>query len=94
MPAKKIISFPSRTGADVDSSTFSKTFGVRSRVQAWGSAERTNRDNSVARYTRVAMLETVLNIRERNRRFARRMIVAGLLVMGVAVITSGILGWI
>ena len=39
------------------------------------------------------MVETVLNIRSRQRRVTRRMVVAGLVVTGVAFILAGLSGW-
>ena len=49
--------------------------------------------NSAALYGRVALVETVLNIRSRQRRVTRRMVVAGLVVTGVAFILAGLSGW-
>jgi small neutral amino acid transporter SnatA (MarC family) len=41
----------------------------------------------------VALVETVLTIRERQQQTVRRVIVAGLILMGLGVIGAGILGW-
>ncbi len=49
--------------------------------------------NSAALYGRVALVETVLSIRSRQRRVTRRMVVAGLVVTGVAFILAGLSGW-
>ena len=45
-----------------------------------------------ARYSRVAMLEAVLSIRDRQK-LEQRMVVAGLCVTGVVAIVAGLLGW-
>lgn len=46
------------------------------------------------RYDRVAMLEAVLSIRDRQQQFIRWAIVALLFLAGVVVIAAGILGWL
>ena len=49
--------------------------------------------NSAALYGRVAMVEAVLSIRNRQQRVTRRVVVAGLVVTGVAFILAGLSGW-
>ena len=49
--------------------------------------------NSVARYGRVAMVEAALSIRDRQQRVTRRLVVASLVLTGVAVIVAGLSGW-
>lgn len=57
------------------------------------SEESFNPGNSAALYGRVAMVEAVLSIRNRQQRVMRRMVVAGLVVTGVAFILAGVSGW-
>jgi hypothetical protein len=51
-------------------------------------------DSTIARYNRVAAVETVLSIRDRRQQTARRLIAATLVLLGMAGIAAGILGWI
>lgn len=65
-----------------------------SRVAAKApSRHRSELDNSVARYTRVAMVETVLSIRDRQRQTYRTVAVAVLSALGVLMMAAGYLGW-
>ena len=57
------------------------------------SRHRSELDNSVARYTRVAMVETVLTIRDRQRQWYRTIAVAVLFSLGVLMTAAGFLGW-
>ena len=50
-------------------------------------------DSFSARYGRVAMVEAVLSIRDRQQRMARRMVVGSLVLTGTAVIVAGLSGW-
>ncbi|MFN9719840.1 MAG: hypothetical protein ACK58L_14160 [Planctomycetota bacterium] len=65
-----------------------------SRVKFWGADERADRESSVARYSRVAMVEAVLSIRERRQRSARIFAASAFMVLGVVVLAAGILGWL
>ena len=67
--------------------------GSQSRSRPGLSEVRHDRDNSVARFSRVAMVETVLTIRERQQRSVRRAVVFGLILMGLGVIAAAVLGW-
>jgi len=58
--------------------------GPKSRSRFGLSEVRHDRDNSVARFSRVALVETVLTIRERQQRSVRRAVVASLILMGWA----------
>lgn len=60
----------------------------------WNVKPGKETDTAVLRYNRVAMLETVLTIRERKRIVIRWTAAAILLLAGVVVITAGILGWL
>lgn len=72
-----------------------KNSGVRSDSNSgWNIRKARETDTAVLRYDRVAMLEAVLSIRERQQRFVRWIIVAVLMIAGIAVITAGILGWL
>lgn len=71
-----------------------KSSGSQSRSGFGLSEIRHDRDNSVARFSRVALVETVLTIRERQQQTVRRVIVAGLILLGLGVIGAGILGWL
>lgn len=68
--------------------------GKRSSTRSWASVEPQMGDSTIARYNRVAAVETVLSIRDRRQQSARRLIAATLVLVGVAVIAAGILGWI
>ena len=59
----------------------------------WNIKKRKETDTAVLRYDRVAMLEAVLSIRERQQKFVRWMIVVMLLTVGVVAIAAGIFGW-
>jgi len=67
--------------------------GPKSRSGIGLSEVRHDRDNSVARFSRVALVETVLTIRERQQQTMHRFIVVGLVLLGLGVIGAGILGW-
>lgn len=57
------------------------------------SANSTVQENStIARYHRVAMVEAVLSIRERQQRTIRRVIVGSLVLTGIAVIYAAVMG--
>ncbi|MDA1233115.1 MAG: hypothetical protein O2856_20310 [Planctomycetota bacterium] len=60
----------------------------------WNVKPGKETDTAIVRYNRVAMLETILAIRERKRHFVRWTASAILLLAGVLVITAGILGWL
>jgi hypothetical protein len=66
----------------------------KSSVTGWSFNEPKPGESTVARYSRVAMVETVLSIRDQQHRTVRRMIVGTLLLAGVAVIAAGIMGWL
>ncbi|MBC7965773.1 MAG: hypothetical protein H7Z17_07585 [Fuerstia sp.] len=71
-----------------------KNSGVRSNSNSgWNVKKGNETDTAVLRYDRVAMLEAVLSIRERQQKFVRWIIVALLLLVGVVAIAAGILGW-
>lgn len=65
-----------------------------SRAKFWVPEERPDRDNSVARYNRVAMVEAVLSIRERRQRTARIFAASAFMLLGFGVLAAGILGWL
>ncbi len=75
---------------------------VKSKTSSVGSNSNSRRnvkhvketDTAVLRYDRVAMLEAVLSIRDRQQQFIRWAIVALLFLAGVVVIAAGILGWL
>ncbi len=72
----------------------SKNSGVRSNSNSgWNVKKIKETDTAVLRYDRVAMLEAVLSIRERQQKFVRWMIVVMLLTVGCVAIAAGILGW-
>ena len=76
------------------SSVKSKNSGVRSNSNSdWSGKRIKETDTAVLRYDRVAMLEAVLSIRERQQNFVRWIIVALLLLVGFVAIAAGILGW-
>ena len=60
----------------------------------WNVKHSKETDTAVLRYDRVAMLEAVLSIRDRQQQFIRWAIVALLFLAGVVVIAAGILGWL
>lgn len=51
-------------------------------------------DSTVARYNRVAVVETVLSIRNHQQRTVRRLLVASLVLIGLTVILGGVMGWL
>lgn len=51
-------------------------------------------ESTVARYHRIALLETVLSIRDRQERAVRRLFVGSLALIGVTVIVAGVMGWL
>jgi len=60
----------------------------------WNVRHGKETDTAVLRYDRVAMLEAVLSIRDRQQQFIRWTIVALLFLAGVVVIAAGIFGWL
>ncbi len=71
-----------------------KIANSKSSASGWQFNEPKPGESTVSRYSRVAMVETVLSIRDQQHRTVRRLIVGTLLVVGVAVITAGIMGWL
>lgn len=65
-----------------------------SRSSFFATQERADRDNSVARYNRVAMVEAVLSIRDRRQRTARILAAGSFMLLGLAILTAGVLGWL
>ena len=60
----------------------------------WRALPSNAGDSTVARYHRVAVVETVLSIRDHQHRIVRRVIVASLTLLGIAVIVAGVMGWL
>lgn len=75
-------------------SAFLKSAGHVSHGPLWPALDSADQDNSVARYGRVAMVEVVLSIRDRQQRVVRRIVVASLVLTGIAVIVAGFSGWL
>ena len=57
------------------------------------SKDLSDSGSSAARYGRVAMVEAALSIRDRQQRVTRRLVVASLVLTGIAVIVAGLSGW-
>ena len=78
----------------VVSTAATKSTRVRTNSNSgWNVQQVRESDTAVLRYNRVAMLEAVLSIRDRQHRFVRRLSVFTLLLAGVLLISVGILGW-
>lgn len=60
----------------------------------WNVKSGKETDTAILRHDRVAMLETVLTLRERKRHVIRWTEASILLLAGVLVINAGILGWL
>ncbi|MEJ7593078.1 MAG: hypothetical protein WKF77_16145 [Planctomycetaceae bacterium] len=60
----------------------------------WNVEHGKETETAVRSYNRVAMLEVVLSIRDRQQQLIRWIIVAMLFLAGVVVIGGGILGWL
>ncbi len=71
-----------------------KNAGCIDRREFWSAKDAVDRDSLVERYGRVAMVEAVLSIRDRQQRMTRRMVVASLVLTGTAVIVAGLSGWL
>ena len=67
--------------------------GSTSSISGWNVEQGKESDTAVLRYNRVAMLEAVLSIRDRQQQFVRRMSEMILLLAGAFVIAAGIFGW-
>lgn len=81
-----------KKGVVVSSATVKRT-GVRSNSNSgWNVQQVRESDTAVLRYNRVAMLEAVLSIRDRQHRFVRRLSVIALMIAGGLLIAVGILG--
>lgn len=76
------------------SSVITKNSSVESNSNfGWSVKHGKEADTAVLRYDRVAMLEAVLSIRERQQQSIRWAIVALLFLAGVVAIAVGILVW-
>jgi hypothetical protein len=82
-----------RTGVVV-SSTAVKAQEPKSSVGSWSIKSSAPGDSTVARYNRVAVMETVLSIRSQQQRAVRRLLVAILVVTGVTIVAAGVMGWL
>ena len=60
----------------------------------WNVAPRKETDTAILRYNRIAMLETVLSIRDRKRQLISWSAAAMLVFAGGLVIAAGVLGWL
>ena len=80
-------------GAIVNSTATQRIRGSASSNSGWNLEQVKESDTAVLRYNRVAMLEAVLSIRDRQQQFVRRISVLILLLAGAFVIAAGILGW-
>jgi hypothetical protein len=65
---------------------------AKSSVQKFSTNSTVQENSTIARYHRVAMVEAVLSIRDRQKRTIRRTIVGALVLTGVAVIYAAVMG--
>ena len=80
--------------SDVVSSTVTDSSSIRTDSNSgWNLDPGRESDTAVLRYNRVAMLEAVLSIRDRQQQTIRRMAILTMLLAGGFVITAGVLGW-
>lgn len=78
----------------MNSSSILEVIKSGSRSAFWATEERSERDNSVARYNRVAMVEAVLSIRDRRQRTARIVAAGAFMLLGFGILVAGVLGWL
>lgn len=60
----------------------------------WNVEAGKDTDTAILRYSRVALLEAVMSIRDRKRQIIQRTAAAILLLAGVVVIAAGVFGWL
>lgn len=75
-------------------STAVKALESKSSAGSWSIKPSAPGDSTVARYNRVAVVETVLSIRTHQQRSVRRLLVAILAVTGLIIIAAGVMGWL
>jgi hypothetical protein len=75
-------------------STAVKALESKSSAGSWSIKPSAPGDSTVARYNRVAVVETVLSIRTQQQRSVRRLLVAILAVTGLIIIAAGVMGWL
>lgn len=82
-----------RTGVFVKTVT-EKTLSPKSSHGSWSLRQPLPGDSTVARYSRVAVVETVMSIRNQQQRIIRRFVVGALVLTGLTVILAGVMGWL
>ena len=75
-------------------STAVKALETKSSSGSWSITSGAPGDSTVARYNRVAVVETVLSIRNQQQRAVRRLLVSLLVITGLTIITAGVMGWL
>ena len=71
-----------------------KSLKSDSSAQLWPAEEPRERRITDSFYGRVALMETVLTIRDRRRSSLRRFVVLSLVIMGSGVVAAAIMGWL
>ncbi len=76
------------------SSSAVKALNNKSSHESWTLRQPLPGDSTVARYNRVAAVETVLSIRNQQQQMVRYLIVGALVLTGLTVMVAGIMGWL
>jgi len=76
------------------SSSAVKALNNQSSHESWTLRQPLPGDSTIARYNRVAAVETVLNIRNQQQQTVRYFIVGVLVLTGLTVMVAGVMGWL